>query len=86
LSDSIILVSEAQNLTTSLIKTILFRVWENSTIIFDADLDQIDKKCFEKDNGIVGMVESLKGNKLFGMCELDVIERSEVAKLAGLIK
>lgn len=86
LSDSIILVSEAQNLTTNLIKTIISRVGENSIIIFDADLDQIDRKSFEKDNGIISMAESLKGNKLFGMCEFDIIERSEVARLASLIK
>jgi PhoH-like ATPase len=86
LTDCIILVSEAQNLTTHLIKTIITRVGENSTIIFDADLEQIDRKSFEKDNGICSMVESLKGNELFGMCEFDIIERSKVARLASLIK
>jgi PhoH-like ATPase len=86
LSDSFILVSECQNLTTNLVKTILSRVGENSVIVFDGDLDQIDKKVFEKDNGLVSMIESLKGHKLFGVCELVDIERSEVAKLAALIK
>ena len=86
LSDSIVFVSEAQNLTTQLIRTIITRIGENSIIIFDADLDQIDKRTFEKDNGIVSMADCLKGNKLFGMCEFDVVERSEVAKLASLIK
>lgn len=84
ISNSIILVTEAQNLTRDLANMIISRVGEGSVIIFDFDLDQIDKKNFEKDNGMLTMVEALKGNKLFGIVELDLIERSEVAKLASL--
>lgn len=86
LSESIVLVSEAQNLTTALVKMIVTRVGEKSTLIFDFDLDQIDKKAFNDNNGMLAITESLKGNPLFGMVEFDMIERSEVAKLAELIK
>ncbi len=86
LSDCIVLVNESQNLSTNLVKMIITRIGEKSTLIFDYDLDQIDKKSFERDNGMMAMTESLKGNSLFGMVELDRIERSEVARLAELIK
>lgn len=86
LSKSVILCSEAQNLNTSLVKTIVTRVGEGSVLIFDYDNQQIDKECFEKDNGMRSLVESLKGEKLMGMVELDRIERSEVARLAEKIQ
>lgn len=86
LSDSYILCNESQNLTTDLVKMIISRVGEGSRLIFDYDISQIDKKCFEKDNGMLAMGESLKGNPLFGAVELQDIERSDVARLAALIK
>ena len=85
LSSSIVFCSEAQNLTTKLVKMIISRIGEKSTLIFDFDIDQIDKKSFEKDNGMIAMIDALKGNKLFGVVELEMVERSEVAKLASLI-
>jgi len=86
ISNAIILCNEAQNLNTELIKMIITRVGENSQIIFDFDLTQIDHKNFEKDNGCLSMVEGLQGNEMFGIVELDRIERSAVARLAELIK
>jgi predicted ribonuclease YlaK len=85
IGNAIILCNESQNLNTDLIKMIITRVGEGSKIIFDFDLTQIDHKTFEKDNGMVAMVEGLKGNPLFGIVELDRIERSAVARLAELI-
>jgi len=86
ISNSIILCNESQNLNTELIKMIITRVGENSQLILDFDLSQIDHKNFEKDNGMLSMLEGLQGNELFGAVELDRIERSAVAKLAELIK
>jgi PhoH-like ATPase len=86
LSNSYILCNESQNLSTELVKMIITRVGEKSRLVFDFDLSQIDKATFSKDNGMVAMTESLKGNPLFGMVELEDVERSEVAKLASLIK
>lgn len=85
LSNSIVFCSESQNLSSKLVKMIISRIGEKSTLIFDFDIDQIDKKSFEKDNGMMAMIEALKGNKLFGIVELETVERSEVAKLASLI-
>lgn len=86
ISNSIILCNESQNLNTELVKMIITRVGENSQLIMDFDLSQIDHKNFEKDNGMLSMLEGLKGNELFGAVELDRIERSAVARLAELIK
>jgi len=86
LNNSIILCNESQNLSTDLVKMVVSRVGTNSKLIFDSDLSQIDKKVFEKDNGMIAMNESLAGNPLFGAVELEGVERSEVAKLAALIK
>jgi PhoH-like ATPase len=86
LSNSFILCNEAQNLSSQLVKMILTRVGEGSRIVFDFDLDQIDRKSFEKDNGMIGLIDALAGHPLFGLVELDRIERSEVARLAALIK
>lgn len=86
LSKSVVLCSEAQNLDTSLVKTIVTRIGEGSTLIFDYDLQQIDKDEFKKDNGMRSLVECLKGEPLMGMIELDRIERSEVARLAEKIQ
>jgi PhoH-like ATPase len=85
ISNAYILCNESQNLDVDLVKMIVSRVGENSRIVFDFDVSQIDKKNFEKNNGMVALNESLKGNKLFGAVELNEVERSEVAKLATLI-
>ncbi len=82
----IILVSECQNLTTEHVALLISRIGKNSVIIFDGDSKQVDKKTFEKDLGINSLIDSLKGNELFGVVELKQTERSRVAALAELIK
>ena len=86
ISNSIVLCSEAQNLTTALVKMIISRMGENTRLIFDLDFEQIDNKKFEKNNGMMSTIDSLSGNSMFGMIELIDVERSELAKLASLIK
>lgn len=86
ISNSIVICSEAQNLTTELVKMIITRMAEGSRLCFDYDLEQIDHKNFSKDNGMSTMINSLQGNNSFGLVTLDMVERSELAKLASLIK
>ena len=85
LSDCIVLCNESQNLTTEIVKMIISRIGDNSRLIFDYDLSQIDSKMFQKDNGMMAMAECLKGNELFGAVDLKDVERSAVARLAMLI-
>lgn len=83
--DSIILCSEAENLTKEHIQLILGRVGENSALFMDADLRQRDKATFEKSKGIETMIDCLKGNPLFGYVHLIRSERSATARLADLM-
>lgn len=86
LKNAIVWVSECQNLTKELIKTIISRAAENTIIIFDGDTEQCDNRLFVKDSGLIAMAECLSGNKLYGMVKMDKCERSDLASLAELIK
>ena len=54
-------------------------------LILDGDKRQIDKRAFEKDNGLYTAIDRLKGNRLFGYVHLKESVRSETAKLADLL-
>ena len=86
ISNAIVLCSESQNLTKSLVKMIVSRMGENTRLIFDLDWEQVDNKKYEKDSGMASAIESLSGNPMFGVAELDLVERSPLARLASLIK
>lgn len=83
--NSIIMCTEAENLTKEHIQLIIGRVGEGSVLYMDADLKQRDKTAFEKSGGLEKMVDSLKGNNLFGYVHLVKSERSETARLADLM-
>ena len=85
-NNSIILVDEAENLTTDNVKLIVGRAGENSELWFLGDESQTDSDIFRKNSGIASLINSLKGNKLFGTVELQKSERSEVAQCAAIIK
>ena len=83
--NSIIYVCEAQNITTEIAKLIISRVGEGSELWLNSDTHQVDNKVYEKDNGIIQMINKLSGNKLFGYIYLPKTERGEVAELATLL-
>ena len=83
--NSIILCSEAENLTKQHIQLLIGRVGEGSNLWMDADLKQRDKIVFEKSAGLETMIERLKGNELFGYVKLQKTERSKTAQLADLL-
>lgn len=83
--DSIIISSEAENLTKEHIQLLLGRVDNGSNLWMDADLRQRDKTVFEKSAGLETLINRLKGNKLFGYVHLLKSERSETARLADLL-
>ena len=85
IKNSIILCSEAENLTKQHIQLLIGRVGEGSNLWMDADLKQRDKTAFEKSAGLELMIERLKGNDLFGYVKLLKTERSETARLADLL-
>jgi PhoH-like ATPase len=85
IKNSIIICSEAENLTKSHIQLLIGRVGEGSNLWLDGDLKQRDKAVFEKSAGLETMIDRLKGNKLFGYVKLVKTERSETARLADLL-
>ena len=83
--NSIIYVSEGQNITKEIAKLLIGRIGEGSEMWINADNHQTDKRIFDKDNGITAMVQKLFGNPLFGYVYLPKTERSPVAQLADLL-
>lgn len=81
----LIYVSEGQNITTEIAKLLLGRVGENSVLIINGDTHQTDHKVYERDNGILKMIERLTGNELFGYVYLSQTLRSATANLANLL-
>lgn len=84
-ANSIIYVSEGQNMTLEIVKLLLGRVGENSELWINSDCHQTDRKIFDKDNGVTRLIEILKGNELVSYVSLVKSERSKVAELATLI-
>ena len=85
IKNSIIICSEAEHLTREHVQLLLGRVAEGSVLILEGDWKQIDKKAFEKDNGLHAAIDCLTGNRLFGYVHLNESVRSETAKLADLL-
>lgn len=83
--DSIIYVTEGQNMTTEIAKLVIGRIGEGSELWINADTHQTDKKMFDEDNGVQKMIERLSGNPLFGYVYMPKTERSSVAELATLL-
>jgi predicted ribonuclease YlaK len=80
--DSIIICSEAENLTKEHIQLLLGRVDVGSALWIDGDARQRDRATFEKSKGLETMIDRLKGEKLFGYVHLVKSERSATARLA----
>ena len=84
LSNVIMIVDEAQNLSPHEIKTIITRAGENTKIIFTGDVNQIDTPYLDaKSNGLAHVVDKLKGHSLFAHITLEKGERSALADIAN---
>ena len=81
--NSIVYVCEGQNITTEIAKLLISRVGEGSELWINADTHQTDNKVYDKDNGIIKMIDRLKDDSLFGMVYLDKTERGAIANLAN---
>lgn len=82
IANSIIICSEAENLTKEHIQLLLGRVAEGSALWLDGDVRQRDRVAFEKSKGLETMIDRLKGEELFGYVHLVKSERSATARLA----
>jgi len=77
------IVDDAQNLTPHEIKTILSRAGEGTKVVVTGDPYQIDNPYLDiASNGLMYIVDRMKGQKLYGHLTFTKTERSE---LAGLV-
>ncbi len=81
LTDSFIIIDEAQNLERSVLLTALSRVGEGSKVVLTHDVAQRDNLRVGRDDGILSVVTALRGHGLFGHVTLQRSERSAVAAL-----
>ena len=85
IKNSIIICSEAENLTKQHVQLLIGRVGEGSNLWLDGDFKQTDSKTFEENNGLNIAIDKLKGHPLFGYVHLEKSERSETSALADLL-
>ena len=84
LSDTYFIVDEAQNLTPHEIKTIITRAGEGTKIVFTGDIQQIDSPYLDMfSNGLVYMIDRMRGQNLFAHINLVKGERSFLSELAS---
>ncbi len=81
LHDSFVIVDEAQSLERGVLLTVLSRVGQGSRVILTHDVSQRDNLRVGRHDGVVAVVESLKGHPLFAHVTLIRSERSKIAAL-----
>ncbi|GLU46844.1 ATP-binding protein [Nocardiopsis ansamitocini] len=81
LHDSFVIVDEAQSLERGVLLTVLSRLGENSRVVLTHDVAQRDNLRVGRYDGVVAVVEKLKGHPLFAHVTLTRSERSPIAAL-----
>jgi PhoH-like ATPase len=86
LTESFVVIDEAQNLERSVLLTALSRLGRGSRVVLTHDVAQRDNLRVGRHDGVVSVIESLKGHPLFAHVTLTRSERSPIAALvAGLL-
>jgi PhoH-like ATPase len=81
LTDTFVVIDEAQNLERSVLLTALSRLGNGSRVVLTHDVAQRDNLRVGRHDGIVSVVETLKGHPLFAHVTLTRSERSPIAAL-----
>jgi len=81
LHDSFVIVDEAQSLERGVLLTVLSRIGQNSRVILTHDVAQRDNLRVGRFDGVVAVIEALKGHPLFAHITLVRSERSAIAAL-----
>ncbi|MCX6400253.1 MAG: PhoH family protein [Propionibacteriales bacterium] len=81
LHDSFVIVDEAQSLERNVLLTVLSRIGANSKVVLTHDVAQRDNLRVGRHDGVVAVVEKLKGHPLFAHVTLTRSERSPIAAL-----
>lgn len=85
---SIVLINEAQNLTTEHIKLLIARCGEGTRIFFDGDIKQSDSSVFKNKSGLkllLHLSQSEEYARIFGTIRLNSIERSKTAQASAYL-
>jgi PhoH-like ATPase len=81
LHDSFVVVDEAQSLERGVLLTVLSRIGAGSRVVLTHDIAQRDNLRVGRHDGIVAVIEKLKGHPLFSHVTLVRSERSPIAAL-----
>ena len=81
LTDSFVVIDEAQNLERTVLLTALSRLGQGSRVVLTHDIAQRDNLRVGRHDGIASVIDTLKGHPLFGHVALTRAERSPVAAL-----
>jgi predicted ribonuclease YlaK len=83
--NSILMCSESENMTKEHIQLLIGRVGEGSALWLNGDFKQTDSGIFRINNGLMSVIDKLKGHEKFGYVKLAKTERSETASMADLL-
>nr|WP_245723680.1 PhoH family protein [Microbacterium humi] len=81
LHDAFVIVDEAQSLERNVLLTVLSRIGQNSRVVLTHDVAQRDNLRVGRHDGVASVIETLKGQELFGHVTLTRSERSAIAAL-----
>jgi len=81
LHDAFVIVDEAQSLERGVLLTVLSRIGQGSRVVLTHDVGQRDNLRVGRHDGVVAVVETLKGHPLFAHVTLTRSERSAIAAL-----
>ncbi|WP_172383468.1 PhoH family protein [Streptomyces sp. MNP-20] len=81
LHDAFVIVDEAQSLERNVLLTVLSRIGANSRVVLTHDVAQRDNLRVGRYDGVVAVIEKLKGHPLFAHVTLTRSERSQIAAL-----
>ena len=83
LTDTFVIIDEAQNLERSVLLTALSRLGLGSRVVLTHDVAQRDNLRVGRNDGIANVVGALRGHPIFGHVTLVKSERSPIAALVG---
>jgi PhoH-like ATPase len=81
LHDAFVIVDEAQSLERGVLLTVLSRIGTGSRVVLTHDVAQRDNLRVGRHDGVVAVIEALKGHQLFAHVTLTRSERSPIAEM-----
>jgi PhoH-like ATPase len=81
LHDAFVVVDEAQSLERGVLLTVLSRIGTGSRVVLTHDIAQRDNLRVGRHDGVIAVIEKLKGHPLFAHVTLTRSERSAIAAL-----